>query len=258
MPMIEVECKDRIAWIYLNRPEKRNALCQELVLLLNNEIKKQLSDNDCRLIVIGARGSSFCSGADLESILQLQTNSYEENLADSQLLRSLFQLIFESSKPIVSMVQGAAFAGGCGLATITDFCFASTEAKFAYTEVKIGFIPALVMVFLKYKISGQHLRNLLFTGNVISAKEAHEIGLISHLVHEHHNIESQVAEFAHQLINQTSGNSFALTKQLMLAANEMNLNDALDLAAKSNAHARSTDDCKKGIHAFIHKLKVQW
>lgn len=258
MPMIEVECKDRIAWIYLNRPEKRNALCQELVLMLSNEIKKQLSDNDCRLIVIGARGTSFCSGADLESILQLQTNSFEENLADSQLLRGLFQLIFESSKPIVSMVQGAAFAGGCGLATITDFCFASNESKFAYTEVKIGFIPALVMVFLKYKISGQHLRNLLFTGNVISAQQAYEIGLISHLVQDNISLQKQVAEFAHQFITQTSGNSFALTKKLMLETNGLNLNEALDLAAKSNASARSTDDCKKGIHAFIHKLKLQW
>jgi methylglutaconyl-CoA hydratase len=258
MPMIEVEFENRITWIYLNRPDKRNALSQELVLALTDEITFQLTNDACRLIVIGARGTSFCSGADLESILQLQTNSFDENLADSQLLRKLFQLIFESPKPIISMVHGAAFAGGCGLASLTDFCFASKDAKFAYTEVKIGFIPALVMVFLKHKIAGQHLRNLLYTGQIISAQQAYEIGLISHLADDNIALKEQVAAFANQFITQTSGNSFTLTKKLLLATNNLNLNDALDIAAKTNAHARSTDDCKKGIHAFINKIKLTW
>jgi methylglutaconyl-CoA hydratase len=256
--MIDFELKNRIAWIYLNRPDKRNALSKELVLALTNQLIQTLADEACRVIVIGGRGSSFCSGADLESIMQLQTNTFEDNLYDSQTLRKLFQLIHESKKPIISMVQGAAFAGGCGLASITDFCFAAKDAKFAYTEVKIGFIPALVMVFLKQKIAGQHLNNLLYTGQVIDASEAYRIGLISHIVEDVLLLEDQVEAFANQLISQTSGNSFALTKQLLLATQLKSTNEALDLAAHANANARASEDCKKGIHAFINKIKLQW
>jgi len=256
--MIDFELKNRIAWIYLNRPDKRNALNKELVLALTNQLTKALTDDACRVIVIGGRGSSFCSGADLESIMQLQTNTFEDNLNDSQTLRQLFQLIHESNKPIISMVQGSAFAGGCGLATITDFCFASKASKFAYTEVKIGFIPALVMVFLKQKIAGQYLNHLLYTGQIIDASEAYRIGLISHVVEDALLLEDQVEDFANQLILQTSGNSFALTKQLLLATQFKNTNEALDMAAHANASARASEDCKKGIHAFIHKIKLQW
>ena len=154
-------------------------------------------------------------------------------------------------------MEGSAIAGGCGLMTVCDFCFAIPEAKFGYTEVRIGFIPALVSVFLARKISGTAMRELLLTGKLISADEAREIGLINEVVAKE-EIQGQVKNFAEKICDECSGQSLTSTKQLLSKISRDELHKALDLAAQMNAEARSSDDCKKGIDAFLRKEKMKW
>jgi len=160
-------------------------------------------------------------------------------------------------KVVIAQVQGHALAGGCGLANVCDFTFAVPEAKFGYTEVKIGFIPALVAVFLVRKIGEQKARQLLLTGEIIKAQDALSRGLISKVV-ETKGLEVSVFDFAQELIRNNSAQSMQLTKQLIANVQSLSLDNALDLAATMNAQARATEDCKKGIASFLNKLELHW
>ncbi len=159
MPLIETSVKDRIGYIVLNRPDKRNALSPEMVSELKLAFKKAEDNAAVKVIVLKANGESFCAGADLAYLQDLQKFSYEENLADSRHLKELFLQIYTLRKVVIAQVQGSAMAGGCGLATVCDFVYAVPESKFGYTEVKIGFIPAIVMVFLLRKIGEAGLKS---------------------------------------------------------------------------------------------------
>lgn len=179
MEIVQYEVRDRIGFITLNRPEKRNALNEELVTKLGETFDKASADNDVKVIVLKANGDAFCSGADLGYLQNLQNFSFEENLVDSTRLKDLFLKIYRLNKIVIAQVEGHAIAGGCGLATVCDFIYSVPEAKFGYTEVKIGFIPAIVMVFLVRKIGDQRARQLLLSGGLITAGEALQLGLIT-------------------------------------------------------------------------------
>lgn len=257
MSLVEYEVKERVGYITLNRPDKRNALSHELVEELMLNFKKAEGDSAVKVVVLKANGESFCAGADLAYLQQLQNFSYEENLADSNHLKELFLKIYSLKKVVIAQVQGHALAGGCGLATVCDFVFAVPEAKFGYTEVKIGFIPALVAVFLVRKIGEQKARQLLLTGEIIKSEEALSRGMISYVVNSD-NLQTSVFDFAQRLISSNSAQSMELTKQLISDVQGLPLEDALNLAATMNAKARGTDDCKKGIAAFLNKQELRW
>lgn len=250
------EIKNRVAYITINRPEKRNAINPELVTALQNYFEQAASDKSVKIIVLKANGKVFSAGADLEYLKLMQKFSYEDNLADSMRLAKLFETIYTNPKIVVAQVEGSAIAGGCGLATVCDFTFAVPQAQFGYTEVKIGFIPAIVMVFLLRKIGGSHVKELTLTGKLISANQAKEIGLI-HFVAAANEMEKKVSDFAEELCKSASSESLRRTKQ-MIAHSGLSLQKALDDAAKLNAEMRSTEDCKKGISAFLNKEQVQW
>ncbi|HYV94410.1 MAG TPA: enoyl-CoA hydratase-related protein [Chitinophagales bacterium] len=255
--LIRIEKQDRIAFITLCRSEKKNALNDALVKELTSAFSSLESDNNVKVIVLKAEGDVFSAGADLDYLQRLQNFSFEENLADSNSLKELLLKIYCNKKVVIAQVEGHAIAGGCGLATVCDFCFAVPEAKFGYTEVKIGFIPALVSVFLARKISGADARELLLTGNLISASRAEEIGLINSII-EKNKIAGWVKQFATDLCNETSSQSIAATKELLSKISSPELNEALDIAARMNAHARASADCKKGIDSFLKKEKIKW
>jgi methylglutaconyl-CoA hydratase len=255
--MVSYNCRERIGLVTLNRPEKRNALNPEMVRGIKNAFGQALSDRDCKVIVLQAEGEAFCAGADLQYIQSLQSNTFEENLEDSNNLKELFQLIYHSPKATISSVQGHALAGGCGLATVCDFSFSVPEAKFGYTEVRIGFIPAIVKVFLLRKIGEGKAKQLLLTGDIIQAQKALELGLINGLVPAE-KLKQHVWEFAAKLCREASGQSVALTKEMIHAVQSMDIEAALDYAARKNAEARASDDCKKGIAAFLSKEKLSW
>jgi methylglutaconyl-CoA hydratase len=254
---IEYSTSNRIGYITLNRPEKRNALSFELVQELKDAFGRAAKDDSVKIIVLRAQGEAFCAGADLAYLQNLQTFSYEENLADSNHLKELFYLIYTLPKVVIAQVQGHALAGGCGLASVCDFSFAVPEAKFGYTEVKIGFIPAIVMVFLIRKIGEGKARQLLLSGDVIKSDEALTLGLINKIV-SREKLEEEVLTFAQQLITSNSSQSMMLTKKMIAEVQSLSLNDALSFASASNAQARGSEDCKRGIAAFLNKEKIAW
>lgn len=257
MEVLQYSVKNKICSITLDRPEKRNAMSPELIHGLKNSFATAASDPEVKVVVLKANGKSFCAGADLAYLQQLQRFSYEENLADSTRLKELFYQIYDHPKIVIAQVQGDALAGGCGLATVCDFCFASANAKFGYTEVRVGFVPALVLVFLIRKVGEGKARRLLLTGTPIPAKEAYTIGLIN-CVCEKRNLEKDVQNFASLLIRSNSFEAMQQTKKLIAEVYSHQLQNDLARAAEANAKARGTGDCQKGIASFLNKQKIDW
>ncbi|MBK5278783.1 MAG: enoyl-CoA hydratase/isomerase family protein [Bacteroidia bacterium] len=257
MKLVDYSVKDRIGYITLNRPEKRNALSFELVEELINSFSKAEADSAAKVIVLRANGNVFCSGADLGNLEKLQNFSKADNLKDSLHLRDLFYKIYTSNKVVIAQVQGHAIAGGCGLATVCDFVYAVSEAKFGYTEVKIGFVPAIVMVFLIRKIGEQKSKHLLLSGELVSGEAARQVGLVNCVV-EKDRLEAAVMEFANKLIKNNSGHSMGLTKRMIGDVQSMKLEAALAYAVEMNVEARTSEDCKKGIRAFLNKEDLIW
>jgi methylglutaconyl-CoA hydratase len=257
MDLVLYEVKDRTVYITLNRPDKRNALSHELVGTLKDALRRAENDSEVKVVVLQAIGDAFCAGADLAYLQQLQKNSFEENLADSNHLKELFLIIYQLKKVVIAKVQGHALAGGCGLTSVCDFVFAVPEAKFGYTEVKIGFIPAMVLVFLIRKIGERNAKHVLLSGELVQGNEAMNFGLINFLVPKD-KLDFAVGEFAQKLIKNNSANSMALTKQMIDRVQSMSLTEAMDYAARMNAEARASADCKKGIDAFLNKEDLTW
>jgi methylglutaconyl-CoA hydratase len=257
MENVLYEVKDRICFLTLNRPEKKNALNAAMVTELKSTFSRAEADDKVKVIILRASGDVFCSGADLESLQQLQGNSFDENLKDSNHLKELFLQIYQLKKLVIAQVQGHALAGGCGLATVCDFVFAVPEAKMGYTEVRIGFVPAIVMVFLLRKVGEQKGKQLLLSGKLVTGEDLVQIGLVNKLA-THNNLSQEVIEFAQQLINSNSSQSMETTKQMISEVQSMSLLEGLDYAASMNAKARESVDCKKGIAAFLNKEKLSW
>lgn len=257
MSYIECSVKNRIGFVTLNRPEKRNALSFELVTELKTAFTTLENDEHVKIIILNAHGPTFCAGADLTYLQQLQDFSYEENLADSNHLKELLLQIYTLKKVVIAQVQGHALAGGCGLATVCDFVFAVPEAKFGYTEVKIGFIPAIVMVFLLRKIGEAKVKQLVLSGDLVSAEEAHQLGIVNKIVAKE-DLEHEVGTFAQNLIRSNSSYAMMVTKQMIAQVQSMSLDKALAFAAEMNAKARASEDCKKGVSAFLKKETIRW
>jgi methylglutaconyl-CoA hydratase len=257
MRYVEYSVQNRIGFITMNRPEKRNALSHELVSDLKEAFSIAEQDSTAKVIVLRANGAAFCAGADLEYLQQLQEFSYEQNFADSSHLKELFHQIYTLKKIVIAQIEGHAVAGGCGLATVCDFSIAVPEARLGYTEVRIGFIPAIVMVFLIRKIGEGKARELFLTGSLISADEAKSVGLINRVTKKE-MIQDEVLNLANQLVQSNSEYSMAITKQMMAKVQSLNLEDALTFAAEMNAKARESEDCRKGISAYVNKEKIVW
>ncbi|MBC8145790.1 MAG: enoyl-CoA hydratase/isomerase family protein [bacterium] len=246
-----MEIADGVGRIWLNRPEKRNALDRVLVDELYHATSALGADADVRSIVIGGRGSAFCAGADLAYLKEMSGYSIADNLEDSAALARTLQAIYEVPKPTVARVHGPAIAGGCGLATVCDIIVATPDASFGYTEVRIGFIPAIVLAFLIRKISSVQARELVLTGRIIDGREAERRGLVTRLV-DADQLDAHIDQLTTE-INRTSASGVSLTKQMLSALDGMPLASALDYASRMNALTRMTPDCKDGIASFLAK-----
>ncbi len=257
MQYIKYNTKDKIGYITLNRPEKRNALNAELVEELKATFEKAEEDVNAKVIVLKAEGKAFCAGADLAYLQSLQKNSFEENLEDSKNLAELYKIIYTLNKIVIAQVEGHAIAGGAGLATVCDFVFSVPEAKYGYTEVAIGFVPAIVSFFLIRKIGETKAKELLLTGKLISAQRAKELNIFN-FIENKENINNAVLNFAENLIYNASSDSLTITKKLISDIQALDYNKALNFAAEINAMSRDTEDCKKGIAAFLNKDKINW
>ncbi|MET1055583.1 MAG: enoyl-CoA hydratase-related protein [Pedobacter sp.] len=256
-PLVLYSVANRIATISLNRPEKRNAFNPELVSSLTEALLEASDDDDVKVIVLKAEGPAFSAGADLEYLQQLQQNSHEENVKDSENLKTLFTTIYYLPKVVIAQVEGHAIAGGCGLATVCDITFAVPEANFGYTEVKLGFVPAIVSCFLMRKTGETIAKKILLTGDLFSAEQALAYNLITYVTNKE-NMSQTVQDFALKLCEETSSNSLMVTKQLIGQTTNTALETALNLAVQINARVRESDDFKKGIAAFISKENIKW
>lgn len=252
MNLLNYNIAGNVLYITLNRPEKRNALNPELVRLLISAFKTAFKDNQIKAIVLQANGEVFSAGADLAYLQEMQSFSYEENLADSNALKNLFYTIYTCPKIVIAQVEGHAIAGGCGLASVCDIVFSVPEAKFGYTEVKIGFIPAIVSCFLVRKLGEARSKELLLSGELIDAETASRYGLINFVVNKE-VIRESVKKYAEKIVNNTSAQSVSLTKSMLNVIHNSSLEDNLENAVILNAKARSTEDCKKGIAAFLNR-----
>lgn len=255
--LVLYDVENRIAEITINRPDKRNALNPNLVAELTAAFLTAQHDEKVKVIVLKASGDVFSAGADLAYMQQLQQFSFEENIQDSTALKNLFETIRTLTKVVIAQVEGHAVAGGCGLATICDIIYAVPEAKFGYTEVKLGFVPAIVSCYLIQKVGETLAKKLLLSGELFSAEEALKYNLITNVT-KANEINQIVREFALNLTNNASGNSLALTKQLINQTTSAWLDSCLDNAIRVNAQTRESHDFKKGIASFLAKEKINW
>jgi methylglutaconyl-CoA hydratase len=246
---------ERIRTVTLNRPERRNAITPEMQLELIAALEEAASAS-CRVVVLKGAGDAFCSGLDLAVLQNMGDKSAADHRADVERIATLFRTLYELPKPTIAAVHGPAIAGGTGLATICDFTVAVPTARFGYTEARIGFVPALVSAFLALQIGDKQARNLLLTGRIFDAAEAHRLGLVIEVVPPD-ALEERVYALAHML-TENSPESLAATKRLLAAQNKAWLDTAITLAMDANAQARETADFKEGLAAFLEKRKPNW
>ncbi|MBC11983.1 MAG: methylglutaconyl-CoA hydratase [Rhodothermaceae bacterium] len=255
--MLQSHSSGSVLTLTLDRPEVRNALSGELVEQLTEALEAAGRDDAVRVVVLTGTGRAFSAGADLAALQGLQTASAEANLADSELLARLFETIYTLPKPVVAKVQGHAIAGGCGLAAVCDVSLVADDVKLGFTETRIGFVPALVAVFVVRKLGEAAARDLLLRGHLIDAAEAERIGLVTRAVPAG-DLDVAVDALCRDLATETSASAVALTKRLLADVPSMGLAEGLSYAARLNAFARSTDDCKAGVAAFLGKTDPPW
>lgn len=241
----------------INRPDKRNALNALVVASLIEALEGVRHDPEIRVVVLTGAGSVFSAGADLAALQQMQEATYEENLEDSQKLATLFNTIRRYPKVVIGRINGHAIAGGAGLAAVCDISVVVSGAKLGFTEVRIGFVPAIVSVFLRDKLGDGVLRDLLLRGHLISAGEAVEVGLISEVV-DQDNLDNRIDELVSEISRETSGEAIAATKKLLADLSSLSLDEAFARAAEANASARGTADCRAGIAAFLNRADPPW
>lgn len=270
---LEIAHEGGLDILTFNRPEKRNAISPEMVEELLAALD-ELERGPARVAILTGAGKAFCAGMDLEALQALAAQAAphralkdgppkggvprpsDANLADSRRMARLFRCFYDFPKPLIAAVNGAAIAGGCGLATLCDFTLAVPEAKFGYTEVRIGFIPALVSVFLTRQIGEKRARDLLLTGRVIDAAEALRIGLITEIVPAGQLLD-RARRLAHDLL-ENSPTSLAYTKLLLTEFSRDEVDRQMGLALEENARIRSTPDFYEGLTAFLEKRKPNW
>jgi len=252
---ISIGFESGIATITLNRPDKRNAISYELITELLSALA-EARQSSARVLILTGAGKAFCSGMDLESLKGLMGRTPEQNLEDSRTMVSLFRSLYEFPKPTIAAVNGPAIAGGTGLALLCDFTLAAPEAKFGYTEVRIGFVPAIVSTFLLRQVGEKIARDLLLTGRIFDAAEAHRIGLVSEIVAQE-KLMARAHELAAQLI-ELSPLSLMYTKRLLTEHGRAELDAQVEAAVRENAGIRATADFREGITSFLEKRKPQW
>jgi len=240
-----------IGRITLNRPDKRNALDNDIVLEFKHALASASADKNVRVVLVTGAGKDFCSGADLASLQRISAAGVEESMDSARVMAELFVEMRRSPKPIIAAVRGRALAGGCGLATACDIILATESAQFGYPEVNIGFIPAMVMAILRRSVSEKRAFELITRGEVISAKAAAEIGMINRVFPDD-QFDEAVEQYVSQLAAKSSS-AVSLAKNLLYHMDGMTFETAIEAGVQLNAITRMTEDCKRGVERFLKK-----
>jgi methylglutaconyl-CoA hydratase len=252
---LQLSFDDAVATLTLNRPDKRNAISYELIDDLLRALE-EVRDSSARVLILTGAGKAFSSGMDLDNLKALIGRTPEQNLEDSRTMVSLFRALYEFPKPTIAAVNGAAIAGGTGLALLCDFTLAVPEAKFGYTEVRIGFVPAIVSTFLLRQVGEKIARDLLLTGRIFDAAEALKMGLINEIVPPE-KLRGRARELAAQLV-ELSPLSLLKTKRLLSDRARAELDSQIEAAIRENAGIRESADFREGITSFLETRKPKW
>jgi methylglutaconyl-CoA hydratase len=252
---IQVAYDGKVAILTLNRPDKRNAISFELIDDLLRALD-EIAKSDAIVLIVTGAGKAFCSGMDLDNLKSLLGRTPEQNQQDSETMVGLFRSIYEFPKITIAAVNGAAIAGGTGLALLCDFTLAVPEAKFGYTEVRIGFVPAIVATFLLRQLPEKQARDLLLTGRIFDADEALRLGLITQVIPAD-KLMDRTKELAAKLM-ENSAASLHATKRLLTQHAHLELDAQIGAAVRENAAIRSTADFREGISSFLEKRKPVW
>src|SRR5580658_6805173 len=253
---LKYEKDGAIATVTLNRPDKRNAISSTMIDELLGALNSADNDGAVRVVILTGAGKAFCSGMDLEALQSIANQTGAQNLADSRQMARMFHRIYSFPKPLITAVNGAAIAGGCGIATFSDITLAVPEAKFGYTEVRIGFIPALVSVLLRRQIGEKHAREILLRGCVFDAAEAYRLGLVTEIVPA-----TDLLARAYKYVDvflANSPTSLRRTKRLLLHYDEDEIAQEIELATQENAAIRGTEDFREGLASFLEKRTPKW
>ena len=250
-PVVVYSVDRAIARVTLNRPQKRNALNDAVIAGIKESLKQAGRDENVKVVIVSGAGKDFCSGADLSALQKIAGASVAENSEDARSLLELFLLIRQLPVPVIAAVTGRALAGGCGLATACDLVVASGSARFGYPEVKIGFVPAMVMAILRRNVSEKRAFELITRGEEISAQQAKEFGLVNQVFSDE-TFDAEVQAYA-TTFEELSKPAIALTKVLLYQTDGLAFPEALETGADVNVIARMSEDCQKGIAKFLHK-----
>jgi methylglutaconyl-CoA hydratase len=257
--LIRLSQYDRhIALLTLNNPNQRNALNTELVLAMHEALRNLADDQNLRILLVTGSGDAFCAGADLKGLRAMQNADREDNLENSQKLADLFSAVWHFPLPVIGLINGPAIAGGLGLVSCFDYNIALNQADtiFRFSEVRIGFVPAIIANFLLRKICPQDARWLLLSGETLSLDKAISVGLIQAITDK--DLLTYGIALAQKLIRSNSAAAMRQTKRLLRKLDDLPLSEGLSHAVETNADARSTEDCRRGIAAFLNKEKIDW
>jgi methylglutaconyl-CoA hydratase len=252
---IELAYDSGVATITLNRPDKRNAVSFELVAELMAAFD-EIERSAAQVMILTGAGKAFCAGMDLDELKSLLGKKHDDNVKDSARMAAMFRRLYDFPKPTIAAVNGAAIAGGTGLATMCDFTLAAPEAKFGYTEVRIGFVPAIVSSILVWQVGHKIARDLLLTGRIFDATEAHRCGLVNEIVPQE-RLTPRARELASQIL-ENSPSSVQATKRLINGFIAAQLDQQIADAIEDNARIRTTADFREGVSSFLEKRKPSW
>jgi methylglutaconyl-CoA hydratase len=252
---LHFETDGHLSTITLNRPEKRNAISIQMIAELHAALD-EIEKTHTRVVILTGAGKAFCAVIDLDYLQAIGQQSAAENQDDSRRIAKMFRKIWSYSRPLIAAVNGHALAGGCGIATLCDFTLAVPEAKFGYTEVKIGFLPAIVSVFLTRQVGEKRARDLLLTGRLVEAEEAKDLGLVNEIVPAE-KLMARAQELAETILA-ASPSSITRAKHLLVSAAAASVDHDLERAVLESARVRCTPDFKEGLAAFLEKRKPIW
>jgi methylglutaconyl-CoA hydratase len=252
---LKLTYEDKIATLALNRAGQRNAINRAMIEELLAALR-EVEHSAAQVLIVCGEGKAFCAGMDLADLRSLASQTAEENHLHSQRIAALFRALYEFPKTTIAAVHGAAIAAGAGLATLCDFTLASPAASFGYTEVRIGFVPAIVSAFLLRQVAEKHARELLLTGRIIGAREAYRMGLVNEVVEEG-ELHERVRRLSAELLDNSPA-SMRATKALLRSYDEGALSRNLEIGMEANAAMRQTADFKEGVASFLEKRKARW
>jgi methylglutaconyl-CoA hydratase len=252
---ILTESANGVKTITLNRPDKRNAMSPALIEELTTALHEAAAC-DCGVVILTGAGSAFCAALDMEHLETMSARTPQEQRRDSENMAHVLRTLYDFPKPIIAAVNGPAIAGGMALATIPDFTLSAPEAKFGYTEVRVGFVPAIVASFLVRQVGELRTRELLLSGRILKAQEAMEIGLVTQIVEQPDLLPSAHALAQTLLLN--SPQAMQAVKRLLSQHAKRRLDDEIEDAIEANAQQRSTEDFKEGVLAFKQHRRPNW